>query len=365
MINKDIYPCSVDKLDTLLIKHEYDITKEQIWKSIIHDKYCVHIEFHKDGNKNVCRRLKIVGTELCKRHTPKKPDDIYLCVHNKCKRKVKINNEKCIYHKNIELKQLPFFKEKDITYLYFNSSLIKIKNKFRNKDKYTFLNTKPLKNNKEIINIDNIVEGKNLLKKTKIMELSKNDTNMTTLLENNEYIGSNKKQNIFFGSLNVIIENIPIKNGYNNFPFIKKSAKRSFLSAPPLIFPTNLKLNDKITFFGEIKINTTKRIMKRVLFKLKSLIYFKNLYLDIKYKNINNNIYDEPIEYYRQNIDRSQQTRRTVSYLFDDINYIKKLYTSFDFLVKSFINKYGPPPNDANNIINYILNLLKYPKFDV
>ena len=53
MINKDIYPCSVDKLDTLLIKHEYDITKEQIWKNIIHDKYCVHIEFRKDGKKNV------------------------------------------------------------------------------------------------------------------------------------------------------------------------------------------------------------------------------------------------------------------------------------------------------------------------
>jgi hypothetical protein len=154
---------------------------------------------------------------------------------------------------------------------------------------------------------------------------------------------------------------MPIKNEYNNISFIKKRAKRSFLSAPPLMFPTNLKLNDKITFFGEIKINTTKRI----LFKLKSLIYFKKLYLDIKDKNINNNIYDEPIEYYSHNIDLSQQTRRTASYLFDDINYIKKLYTSFDFLVKSFTNKYGPPPNDAKNIINYIINLLKYPNFNV
>lgn len=370
MVNKDIYPCSVDKLDILLIKHKYDITKEQIWKNIIHDKYCVHIEFHKDGKKNVCRRLKITGTELCKRHTPKNPEDIYLCIHDKCKRKVKNNNEKCIYHRTLELKELPFFRENDIIYLCFNSSLRKIKNKDRNKNQYTILNTDFLENNKSKNNnfigrINNIVEEKESLKRSKIIELSKNDTNMTILPKNNnEYTSINKKQNIYFGSLEVVMENIPNENNILSFAY-KKKVKRTFSSVPPLTFPTNLNLNDKITFFGEIKINTTKRINQRILFKLKSLIYFKNLYLNIKYKNINNNIYDEPTEYYSKNIDQLYQPRRTTSYLFDDINYMKKIYTSFAFLIKSFENKYGSPPGDAKNMINYILNLLKYPDFNV
>lgn len=37
------------------------------------------------------------------------------------------------------------------------------------------------------------------------------------------------------------------------------------------------------------------------------------------------------------------------------------MYTSFDFLIKTFKHKYGPPPYDAERIINYMLNLLKNP----
>lgn len=41
------------------------------------------------------------------------------------------------------------------------------------------------------------------------------------------------------------------------------------------------------------------------------------------------------------------------------------MYISFNFFIKSFKNKYGPPPSDASYMINYILNLLKYPDFNI
>lgn len=364
MINKDIYPCSVDKLDTLLIKHNYDINKEKIWKDIIHDKYCVHIEFHRNGEKNVCRRLKINGSELCKRHTPKDPKDIRLCDHNDCKRKVKNDNNKCIYHRTLLLKEIPFFKEKDINWLQFNSSLKKYKIKYINKN----IGRKIISKNNIDINMNNhpiqpIYETNNVSemkvkKRCKINGLSKNDTKMTILPKNNFF----KKQIIYFGSLEFIVENIHNENNIIPFKYRKK-VKRKFLSMPSLTFPSRMQFSKNIKI-GEIKIDTINDIKRRILFKIKSLIFFKKLYLFVKDKNINN-IYDEPIEYYSENVNQLSQTKRTASYLFDDINYIQKIYTYFDFLIKSFENKYGPPPGDAKKMINHIINLFKYPDFNI
>lgn len=186
-----------------------------------------------------------------------------------------------------------------------------------------------------------------------------------------------EKEIIYFGSLKFkkeIPEEPAIKNNDKKVISLKykKKINKKFLPSQSLIFSKELinKINTINKYnqikIGEIKINMINiMINKKILLKIKSLIYFKNLYLKIKDKN-NNMVYDEPSEYFIEDTnDCTFQTRRTSSYLFDDINYIQKIYTYFDFLIKSFENKYGPPPNDAKHMINYVLNLFKNPDFNI
>lgn len=191
-------------------------------------------------------------------------------------------------------------------------------------------------------------------------------------------IETNKKCNYhypFLSNINNINVNINKKKIKN-----KKDIYLSTLSFPKYI--NNLKNNSKCIKFGELVFQDKNKydlIKKRILFKIKILIYFKKI-IDIK--NNNNklmldshnfyNIVEEPYEYFTENKcnQLNSQTERTTSYLFlnndiENIKYIKKLHFSIDSLIIDFRKKYEPLPDNVKHIMNMILNSFEKFKYEI
>jgi hypothetical protein len=134
----------------------------------------------------------------------------------------------------------------------------------------------------------------------------------------------------------------------------------------------NLKNNTKYIKFGSLVFQDKNKydlIKKRILFKIKILIYFKKI-INIKDNNnllLNSNgIVDEPYEYSTENkySQLNNQTSRTISYLFlnsniENIKYMKKLHFSINSLIIDFRKKYEPLPDNVKHTINMILNLFE------
>lgn len=118
---KDIVFCQDNKLYTFLKNNNINPENQELWDSIIHEKFCSHmIKSRKDGITRNCN-LRAVMNGLCNRHLPKELKKCKICERN-----VKEESTYCVYHdeeimnnKNIMF-ELPFFK-KDICELQYNS----------------------------------------------------------------------------------------------------------------------------------------------------------------------------------------------------------------------------------------------------
>lgn len=198
-------------------------------------------------------------------------------------------------------------------------------------------------------------------------------------------ICKNSKKMIFFGSLKIEINKksnyyYPFYSNINNINVnINKEGTKKEIYLSTLSFPkymNNLKNNTKCIKFGSLIFKDKDKydlIKKRILFKIKILIYFKKI-IYIK-KNNNNlllvsntfyNIVDEPYEYDIENKSNqlNSQTSRTTSYLFlnndiENINYMKKLHFSINSLIIDFRKKHEPLPDNVKHTINNILNLFE------
>ena len=339
----DYIPLSFDKVDEFFKDTGYEdrISQEEILIDLVDYKFCTYLHRYGKNAGLICGRKakNIIKENCCTQH---------------------LKDLHPIFYKEYFKNNKSYYIKKDQNNIYYcNSPNIKNKNckrKVKHKGELCYAHKHIMINFKKMILIFFII------------------TILIFIIYIILILISNKKS-LCFGSLNVqrritYEKNICIYNKaiktikYNKFP------NRKRILTQPLEFSNKLKLkfNNKYNFkIGEIEINSIKKINKKmILLKLKSLIFFKKLYLNIKSKN--NIIVDEPIEFINYNNynpnninDDYFQTRRTHSYLFNDIDYIKKMYTSFDFLIKTFKHKYGPPPYDAERIINYMLNLLKNP----
>lgn len=180
------------------------------------------------------------------------------------------------------------------------------------------------------------------------------------------------KKIIYFGSLK-----IKTNKKCNYYPFLsninsinvninkKKTNKEIYLST--LCFPKYN--NTKYIKFGSLVFQNKNKydlIKKRILFKIKILIYFKKI-INIKDNNnllLNSNgIVDEPYEYSTENkcSQLNNQTSSTISYLFlnsniENIKYMKKLHFSINSLIIDFRKKYEPLHDNVKHTINMILN---------
>jgi hypothetical protein len=350
----DYIPLGFDKVDEFFRDTGYTdgISQEEILLDLTDNRFCTYL--YRNGKKAglICGRKSkvVIANNCCRQHLKDLLPDLY--------KKYKEKNNKTYYIK------------KDINNIYYcNSNSVRMQQcgrKVKRLGELCYAHKY-----KNTVNLNKMISI--FLKLTIFIFIVYIIFIYISIM--NICKKQKQKKNICFGSLEF---DAKIYNNKNVFPltYNKKKIKRNFLlSQPlsqPLTFSNGLILNDKYNYikFGDIDFNFNikkKLNNKRILLKIKTLIFFKKLYLNIKNKKINNNIiYEEPQIYFNENTnEQSSQTRKTSSYLFDDINYMKKLYTSLDFIIKSFENKHGPPPNDTKRIINYILDLFKYPDFNI
>jgi hypothetical protein len=344
----DYIPLGFNKVDDFFKNTGYEdkIDQEEILLDLVDNRFCKYLYKHGKNAGLLCGRKSkvIIKDNCCKQHLKDLYPDFY--------KEYKEKNVKTYYIK------------KDKNNIYYCNS-INIKNRQCNR-KVKRLGELCYAHKHQIVKINEII----LI----FLELTIYIFIAYTIFILISYIFQNqKKQIICFGSLKFNTE-IPNEKIISSSTY-RKNTRKKFMLSQPLTFENKIldKLNEidsnnnnNHIKIGEIKINTSKKINKQIIIlKIKTLIFFKNLYLNVKNKN-NNIIYNEPGEYFIENINyQRHQTARTSSYLFDDINYINNMYISFNFFIKSFKNKYGPPPSDASYMINYILNLLKYPDFNI
>lgn len=152
---KDFIPCKRKPLEEILYKHNYIGSDNNIWETLIYDKFCSHI----DKKKVLCLNKKINSKGYCKRHTKKDDIDIIKCNYplnskhkNKfCKNVVKNKNYLCHKHKKYK-SNIKNYYENEIK-MHFNNPILDIYYPFQYKYNilpYIYYNYNHIKKVKDI-----------------------------------------------------------------------------------------------------------------------------------------------------------------------------------------------------------------------